>query len=146
MRATPGSLESGGCAETLHGWGYRSADGHGREGCTPHRAAALFGRCVKLVDARDFTSCAVTERGELFTWGASSYDFNIGHEVHTPRVAWLNGVKITAVAISRTSRPMQMAWCAPLVDARASTSTLRASRTVLLSRRPLRSPCCACAF
>jgi len=92
----------------LYGWGYRYANGHGREERTPQLVAALIGQCVKLVNAHWWCSCAVTEKGELFTWSAASAEGaegNLGHEGSqgTPtRVAGLRGVEVVAVAISGT--------------------------------------------
>jgi alpha-tubulin suppressor-like RCC1 family protein len=97
----------------LYGWGYEWANGHGREERIPQRVAALIGQRVKLVMARDSASCAVTEMGELFTWGAPSAETwgapsaegNLGHEgpQATPkRVAGLSGVEVAAVAIGAT--------------------------------------------
>ena len=86
----------------LYGWGYEEANGHGREERTPQRVAALIGQRVKLVNARDDSSCAVTEKGELFTWGESSFMDNLGHEgpqVTPKRVAGLSGVEVAAVVI-----------------------------------------------
>jgi len=91
--------------EDAYGWGREDANGHEREQRTPQRIAALIGQRVKLVNANEYTSCAVTEKGELFTWGAMSADGSIGHEESpaTPmRVAALSGVKIAAVAIGVT--------------------------------------------
>jgi len=86
----------------LYGWGHKSANGHGREECTPQRVAALIGQRVKLVDARDSASSAVTEMGELFTWGSSSGWGSLGHrrQENTPkRVAGLSRVEVAAVAM-----------------------------------------------
>ena len=60
---------------------------------------------VTLVYAKDFGSCAVTEKGELYTWGnGHSNSFNLGHGVakmqRTPkRVEALSSVKVAAAAI-----------------------------------------------
>ena len=94
----------------LYGWGHERANGHGREERTPQRVAALIGqhiklRRIKLVYARDNVSCAVTEKGELFTWGEPIGEGSLGHEgpQATPtRVAGLSGVEVAAVAISGT--------------------------------------------
>jgi len=87
----------------LYGWGDEEANGHGREERTPQRVAALIGLTrIKLVDAKEYASCAVTEMGELFTWGMSTTWDNLGHEgpEGTPtRVAGLSGVEVAAVAI-----------------------------------------------
>jgi alpha-tubulin suppressor-like RCC1 family protein len=89
----------------LYGWGNSLANGHGREERTPHRVAALIGQRVKLVNARDISSCVVTEKGKLFTWGLTSAEGSLGHEgpQATPkRVARLSGVEVAAVAIGWT--------------------------------------------
>ena len=68
--------------------------------------AALIGERVKLVAAGHNASCAVTEKGELFTWSEYGILFNhLGHGVHTPqampkRVEALAGARVAAVAIS----------------------------------------------
>ena len=90
----------------LYGWGDGSANGHGREERTPQRVTALIGQRVKLVNARDDSSCAVTEKGELFTWGSVLFG-NLGHEdndlqLEPRRVEGLSGVKVAAVAIGWT--------------------------------------------
>jgi len=51
----------------LYGWGTARANGHGREERTPRRVAALVGQRVRLMDTGYAASCAVTEKGELFT-------------------------------------------------------------------------------
>jgi len=94
----------------LYGWGDGDANGHGRAERTPQRVAALIGQRVKLVNAQGLCSCAVTEKGELLTWGVyffakSSADDNLGHEgpeSMQTRVAGLSGVKVAAVAIDET--------------------------------------------
>ena len=88
----------------LYGWGDACANGHGDEERAPRRVAALFGERVKLIDARHDASCAVTEKGELFTWSSSGCLFNLGHGVTTSqdtpkRVEGLGGAGIAAVAI-----------------------------------------------
>jgi len=94
----------------LYGWGDRGACGHGCVTRTPRRVAALTGSLiderVKLVDAQGGASCAVTEKGELFTWGSSNF-FNLGHGVDTPqatpkRVQGLGGRRLAAASISVT--------------------------------------------
>jgi len=96
----------------LYGWGNEEANGHGSEAahlggyeCTPRRVAA-FGRArVKLVDAWMYSSCAVTEEGELFTWGWGSFghgDDGPRFEPKPKRVEGLSGVKVAAVAIGVT--------------------------------------------
>jgi len=83
-----------------YGWGDGDANGHGRAERTPQRVAALIGQRIKLVNTRFFSSCAVTERGELFTWGDTScaYKKN-GIQVMPKRVDGLSGVEVAAVAI-----------------------------------------------
>ena len=66
--------------------------------------AALVGERVKLVAARHNTSCAVTEKGELFTWSKYGTEYNLGHGVNTPqatlkRVEALVGARVAAVAM-----------------------------------------------
>ena len=83
------------------------ANGHGwHEQPTPHQLTALVGQRVKLVCAGGITSCAVTEKGEFYTWGAgASGQLGHGDEEHqlTPkRVEGLNGVKVAAAAICDT--------------------------------------------
>jgi len=97
----------------LYGWGHEEANGHwsgvahhgeGHYECTPRRVEAFGRERVKLVDARDCCSCAVTEKGELFTWGHTTIYNNLGHGDEGPRnepkrVEGLSGVKVAAVAI-----------------------------------------------
>jgi len=120
----------------LYGWGHECANGHGHQRGdtayeyltasslddelvehysehysehTPRLVAALIGVRVKLVDAQQDASCAVTEKGELFIWGDSlpfgnGDHYNLGHGVSvaqvTPkRVGGLSGVRVAAVAI-----------------------------------------------
>jgi len=94
----------------VYGWGYEIANGHGwaltpQGQITPQRVAALAGERVKLVYAHGITSCAVTEKGEIFTWGGGLPNtFNLGHGVDsaqpTPkRVEALRRVKVAAAAI-----------------------------------------------
>jgi len=88
----------------LYGWGDACANGHGCGERTPRRVTALFGERVELIDARHDASCAVTEKGELFTWSSSGCMCNLGHRVpesqDTPRrVEGLGGARIAAVAI-----------------------------------------------
>ena len=100
----------------LYGWGHEEANGHGsgvahlEEGHyerTPHRVEAFGRERVKLVDARNNCSCAVTEKGELFTWGRTTFMGSVGHGDEGPRnepkrVEGLSGVKVAAVAIGST--------------------------------------------
>ena len=88
----------------LYGWGDACANGHGGEERTPRRVAALLGERVRIIDARLDASCAVTEKGELFTWSSSGTCYNLSHGVDTPqdtpkRVEGLGGARVTAVAI-----------------------------------------------
>ena len=88
----------------LYGWGSGNSNCHGSDEHTPRRVAALTGERVFLVDARHTASCAVTEKGELFTWSADGDEYNLGHGVSTPqvtpkRVEALVGTKVSAVAI-----------------------------------------------
>jgi len=89
----------------VYGWGLVVANGHGQEQRTPQLVTALAGVRVLLVYAQDFSSCAVTEKGELYTWGHGfSNNFNLGHGVAalqlTPkRVEALSGVKVAVAAV-----------------------------------------------
>jgi len=93
----------------LYGWGHASANGHGRNGHgraerTPRRVAALSGERVKLVYARDDASCAVTEKGELFTWSDDGSAYTLDHGVYTlqatpKRVEGMGGARIAAAVI-----------------------------------------------
>ena len=98
----------------LYGWGNEKANGHGSEAAhlggyerTPRRVAA-FGRArIKLVYAWMYSSCAVTEKGELFTWGYPPVGTSLGHGDDGPqfepkRVEGLSGVKVAAAAIGGT--------------------------------------------
>ena len=63
---------------------------------------ALVGQRVKHVDAGGFSSCAVTEKGELYTWGGG-VSGSLGHgderSVAMPRrVERPNGVMVGAAA------------------------------------------------
>ena len=65
----------------LYGWGRggvndhgrneldADANGHRRNELTPRQVASLDGHRVKHVDAGALSSCSVTEKGELYTWG-----------------------------------------------------------------------------
>ena len=100
----------------LYGWGHEEANGHGSGVAhlgedhyerTPHRVEAFGRERVKLVDAWNVFSCAVTEKGELFTWGRTTIYKNLGHGDEGPRnepkrVEGLSGVKVAAVAIGST--------------------------------------------
>jgi len=67
---------------------------------------ALIGQPVKHVHSGENSSCAVTEKGELYTWGISVYG-QLGHDddsaQQTPkRVEGLDGVKVAAAAVCYT--------------------------------------------
>jgi len=89
----------------IYGWGHGSGNGHWQHHQrTPLRIAALYFDQVKLVYAKGFSSCAITEKGELFTWGGTRCSFNVGHGVDGPqrkpkRVEALSRVKVAAAAI-----------------------------------------------
>jgi len=95
----------------LYGWGHGGANGHGRGNRepVPRRVQALLGERVKLVGAGSnggwSSSCAVTETGELFTWGFGCRYLGRGGvgEDDRPavpkRVARLRGVRVVAVAM-----------------------------------------------
>jgi len=88
----------------VYGWGHGDANGHGPDQHTPQWVAALAGQRVKLVYAQGYSSCAVTENGELYTWGRGG-SFRLGHGVAArqampKRVEALRGVKVAAAAIS----------------------------------------------
>jgi len=92
----------------VYGWGGEEANRHGREECMPHRVAALIGQRVKLVNAKDDSSCAVLGEGGLFTWGHSRGEGGLGHGNDAPqqfepkRVEGLKGVEVAAVAVGWT--------------------------------------------
>jgi len=90
----------------LYGWGGGDANGHGRDEPTPRQVAAFVGERVKLVCTSVATSCAVTEKGELFTWGCSGLG-QLGHgdgeQPLTPKqVEGLSEVKVAAAAMCDT--------------------------------------------
>jgi len=97
---------------TVYGWGDGYANGHGQEQRTPQLVTALAGVRVLLVYAQGLSSCAVTEKGELCTWGGTwgggdLDSFNLGHGVAasqlTPkRVEALSDVKVAVASICDT--------------------------------------------
>ena len=87
----------------VYGWGYGCANGQGQSQSTPQRVDALAGQCVTLVYARHMSSCAVTENGELYTWGSGGVYLGHGNgatQQMPKRVEALRRVKVGAVAIS----------------------------------------------
>jgi len=65
----------------LYAWGRPSANGHGQDQAhqaTPRQLAALAGERVRHVAAGWHSSCAVTEKGELYTWGSGAFG-HLGH-------------------------------------------------------------------
>jgi len=94
----------------LYGWGDRSANGHGPNQAhfepTPRQLTAFVGHPVKHVGAGRRSSCVVTEKGELFTWGDGSFG-RLGHnsvmDESTPkRVEGLRAATVTVSAISES--------------------------------------------
>jgi len=97
----------------VYGWGESCVNGHGQQSTlpwvagTPQRVAALACQRVKLVHAQGYSSCAVTEKCELYTWGFGiPSSFHLGHGVgsaqQTPkRVEVLSRVKVATAAVSR---------------------------------------------
>jgi len=92
----------------VYGWGYLTANGQGQPVDTPRLVPALRGVRVKRVHAQSFSSCAVTEKGELYTWG-SGYEnhLQVMGRVPTPqetpkRVEALRRVKVVAAVICDT--------------------------------------------
>ena len=91
----------------VYGYRYGLANGHGQDLRTPQLVTALAGVRVLLVYARDFSSCVVTDKGELYAWGRGSFkssNLNLGDGVAaaqlTPkRVETLCSVKVAAAAI-----------------------------------------------
>ena len=68
--------------------------------------AAFVGQRVKHVHAGAVSSCAVMEKGELYTWGDGN-DGRLGHGDEAPqltpkRVEGLHGVKVAAAAMCHT--------------------------------------------
>jgi len=89
----------------IYVWGDRSAAGHGlgHHEAIPRQVAALAGERVRCVAAGHRSSCAVTEKGELFTWGSSEFG-HLGHgsetaELTPKRVEGLRGVTVATAAI-----------------------------------------------
>ena len=89
----------------LYEWG-SITNGHGPS--TPQLVTALAGIGVLLVYAQDCSSCAVTENGELYTWGwGYPTSFHLGHgdaarQLTPKRVEALSGVKVAAASISHS--------------------------------------------
>jgi len=88
----------------VYRWGHGQANGHGQEQRTLQLVTALAGVPVKLVYAQAISSCAVTEKGEPYTWRTGGPTIHLGHGVNTgqktpKRVEALSGVKVAAVAI-----------------------------------------------
>jgi len=94
----------------LYGWGAWGSNGHGviegPDKDTPELVTALVGERLTLVYAGSHSSCAVTETGEMYTWGRRNRhghlgygDVDVGEPVPSPRrVERLSGVKVAAVA------------------------------------------------
>jgi len=93
----------------LYGWGWGGADGFGKfsnvDRHTPELLTALLGERVTLMHAKALSSCAVTETGELYTWGDRNRHGHLGHsgvveEQTVPRrVEMLGGVRVASVAL-----------------------------------------------
>ena len=90
----------------VYGWGDGIANGHGQGQRTPQLVTALAGKRVTLVYADRYSSCAVTIKGELHTWGGSGpiKCFHLGHGVATQQLTpkWveaLRHLKVVDVAI-----------------------------------------------
>jgi len=91
----------------VYAWGHQRVSGHGRGLASqfdpsPYQLTAFIGQRVRHVDAGFRSSCAVTEKGELFTWGSREFG-NLGHDsdtdVLTPkRVEGLSGGRVPTVA------------------------------------------------
>jgi len=82
----------------VYGWDLGFATGHGQDEdkfvTTPQRLTALDGERITLVYAHAHSSSAVTEKGELFTWGQAYWT-----DQHEPECDdGLLGVKVAAVA------------------------------------------------
>jgi len=94
----------------IYGWGHWEANGHGRNRRTPQLVTMLAEERVKLVYAQGVSSCAVTEKDDLYTWGrGSTNSFNLGHGAAAPhprpkpkRVEALRRVKVAAAAACGT--------------------------------------------
>jgi len=90
----------------LYGWGHAQTNSHGRDEYTLHQVTAFVGQRVKSVDACSFCSCAITEKGELYTWGGGIWGI-LGHgdeedQLAPKRVEGLNGVRVAATATCQT--------------------------------------------
>ena len=92
----------------LYGWGIWS--GHGQAGAhheahTPKLVTTLIGVRIKLVYASACSSCAVTETGEIYTWGGNHRCRHLGHggwdeqQLVPRRVERLSSVRVAAVAL-----------------------------------------------
>jgi len=93
----------------LYCWGWGGANSYGQGANhdthhTPKLLTALLGERVAFVNAKAVSSCAVTETGELYTWG----DRNRHHSGHGEveeeqaaprRVEMPGGVQVAAVAL-----------------------------------------------
>ena len=87
----------------VYGWGTDLANGHGQERRTPELVTALASESVSRLYAQGNSSCVVTEKGELYTWGFGG--LHLGHGVTTSqltpkRVEALGHVTVAAAAIS----------------------------------------------
>jgi len=92
--------------DEVNGWGHGEANGHRCEERNPQRVAALIGQHVKVVGTGSASSYAVTEKGELFTWGVLAcghgyvLDRGVRRTQATPkREEALVGARIAAVAM-----------------------------------------------
>jgi len=91
----------------LYAWGHPSPSGHGPNQtlqAIPRQVAALAGERVRHAAAGHTSSCVVTEKGELFTWGSGEFG-HLGHGSATgewmpKRVEGLRGVTVVAADIS----------------------------------------------
>jgi len=91
----------------LYAWGHRSESGHGPGQAhhdIPRQVAALAGERVRQVAAGYYSSCAVTEKGELFSWVSGEFG-RLGHGSETAgltpkRVEGLRGVTVVAADTS----------------------------------------------
>jgi len=79
----------------VYEWSDGPVNGRGTEQPTPRLTTALAGEHVRFVYTHGFSSCAVTEKGELYTWSQ-------GQQQTPKRVEALRHVKIAAVAICGT--------------------------------------------
>jgi len=90
----------------LYGWGSGCTNGHGQDEPTPRQVAAFVGHRVELVCTSAESSCAVTEKGQLFTWGSNGpgqLGHGDGEPQQTPKwVEGLRGVEVVATAMCET--------------------------------------------